>query len=72
MRPLLFLVSHLGLISSAMGDQPQSKIIEDNPIGNGLDAFRGYFSSICEGARVSCTPDALEQLEQEGTADQLP
>ncbi|RSL54458.1 hypothetical protein CEP51_014708 [Fusarium floridanum] len=52
-----------------MGDQPQSKIIEDNPIGNGLDAFRGYFSSICEGARVSCTPDALEQLEQEDVQD---
>ncbi|RSL79330.1 hypothetical protein CEP52_017537, partial [Fusarium oligoseptatum] len=52
-----------------MGDQPQSKIIEDNPIGNGLDTFRGYFSSICEGARVSCTPDALEQLEQEDVQD---
>ncbi|RMD42513.1 hypothetical protein DV735_g2633, partial [Chaetothyriales sp. CBS 134920] len=48
-----------------MGNQPQSKIIEDNPIGNGLDAFRASFNSICEGASISCTPDALDQLGQE-------
>ncbi|KAF3768220.1 hypothetical protein M406DRAFT_109223 [Cryphonectria parasitica EP155] len=48
-----------------MADQSQSKIIESNPIGNGLDAFRASFSSICEGASVSCTPDALEQLSQD-------
>ncbi|KAK3369427.1 hypothetical protein B0T24DRAFT_658840 [Lasiosphaeria ovina] len=48
-----------------MADQPRSEIIKDNPIGKGLDAFRASFSSICEGASVSCTPDALEQLGQE-------
>ncbi|KAH6869569.1 hypothetical protein B0T10DRAFT_418334 [Thelonectria olida] len=48
-----------------MGGQPQSKIIEDNPIGNGLDAFRASFNSICKGAGISCTPDALDQLGQE-------
>ncbi|KAK3384287.1 hypothetical protein B0T24DRAFT_516412, partial [Lasiosphaeria ovina] len=52
-------------IPSAMADQPRSEIIKDNPIGKGLDAFRASFSSICEGASVSCTPDALEQLGQE-------
>ncbi|KAK0610050.1 hypothetical protein B0T17DRAFT_593872 [Bombardia bombarda] len=48
-----------------MADQLRSKIIKDNPIEKGLDAFRASFSSICEGASVSCTPDALEQLGQE-------
>ncbi|GAB0138519.1 hypothetical protein EsDP_00006752 [Epichloe bromicola] len=48
-----------------MGNQQQSKIIEENPIGNGLNAFRASFSSICEGARISCSPDALDQLGQE-------
>ncbi|KAJ4309439.1 hypothetical protein N0V84_011508 [Fusarium piperis] len=46
-----------------MADQAQ--IIKDNPIGKGLDAFRALFYSICEGASLSCTPDALEQLEQQ-------
>ncbi|EXK77771.1 hypothetical protein FOQG_17540 [Fusarium oxysporum f. sp. raphani 54005] len=52
-----------------MGNQPQSKIIEDNPIGNGIDAFRGSFSSICERAHLSCIPDALDQLEHEDVQD---
>jgi hypothetical protein len=60
------------LFPSTMGNQPQSKIIEDNPIGNGIDAFRGSFSSVCERAHLSCIPDALDQLEHEGTADQFP
>ncbi|KAK3378788.1 hypothetical protein B0T24DRAFT_654860 [Lasiosphaeria ovina] len=45
-----------------MDDLPRSKIISDNPIGNGLDAFRASFSSACESANVSCTPDAFEQF----------
>ncbi|KAJ3453176.1 hypothetical protein MRS44_018831 [Fusarium solani] len=48
-----------------MGNQPQPKIIKDNPIGNGLDDFRASFNSICEGASISCTPDAFEALGQE-------
>ncbi|KAM5350178.1 hypothetical protein ACJ41O_006683 [Fusarium nematophilum] len=50
-----------------MADQAQ--IIKDNHIGKGLDAFRASFHSICEGASLSCTPDALEQLEQEDVQD---
>ncbi|KAK0722221.1 serine/threonine-protein kinase Sgk2 [Lasiosphaeria miniovina] len=45
--------------------QSRLKVINDNPIGKGLDAFRTSFTSICEGAAVSCTADALEQLDQE-------
>ncbi|KAF5016334.1 hypothetical protein F66182_12016 [Fusarium sp. NRRL 66182] len=45
-----------------MADQPQSTIIEENPIGKGLDAFRTRFKSVCEGASVPCSPDSLEQL----------
>ncbi|RYO87915.1 hypothetical protein DL764_008794 [Monosporascus ibericus] len=51
--------------ASAMVDQLRSNIIKDNPIGRGLDAFRTSFSSICEGASVACSSDALEQLKQE-------
>ncbi|KAK0707786.1 hypothetical protein B0H67DRAFT_494588 [Lasiosphaeris hirsuta] len=48
-----------------MADQPRSEIIKDNPIRKGLDTFRASFSSICEGASVSYTPDAIQQLSQE-------
>jgi len=50
-----------------MTDQAQSEILENNPIGKGLDAFRTSFNSICEDRSISCTPDALGQLAQEGT-----
>ncbi|KAL2415158.1 hypothetical protein ABEF91_003133 [Exophiala dermatitidis] len=48
-----------------MKDQPWSGIIEDHPIEKALDTFRALFNSICEDKSVSCTPDALGQLEQE-------
>lgn len=38
------------------------EIIEDNPIGTGLDAFRASFRSICEDANVRPTREALNQL----------
>ncbi|KAJ0103725.1 hypothetical protein J7T55_001741 [Diaporthe amygdali] len=47
-----------------MADRPRSKIIEDNPIGNGLDALHASFNSVCENRRIPCTPDALGQLDQ--------
>ena len=50
-----------------MTDQAQSEILENNPIRKGLDAFRTSFNSICEDRTISCTPDALGQLAQEGT-----
>lgn len=49
-----------------MADQSRSKIIEDNPIGKGLDAFRASFDAVCEDREIPCTPDALGQLDQEG------
>ncbi|KAK7418234.1 hypothetical protein QQZ08_011337 [Neonectria magnoliae] len=49
-----------------MADQLRSKIIEDNPIGKDLDAFRDLFNSVCEGRKISCSPDTLGQLDQEG------
>ncbi|PMD53352.1 uncharacterized protein K444DRAFT_646753 [Hyaloscypha bicolor E] len=48
-----------------MTDQAQSEILENNPIGKGLDAFRTSFNSICEDTSISCTPDTLGQLTQE-------
>lgn len=49
----------------------QLKIIESNPIGEGLNTFRASFNSICDNAGVSRTPDALGQLDQEGIIIQL-
>ena len=51
-----------------MGDQPQSEIIKDEPIGNALDPFRASFKAICEGASIPATPSAIERLGQEGKA----
>ena len=56
-------------IPSAMADPARSQIIKDNPIGNGLDAFRASFGLICEGASVPCTPDSLGRLGHEGKND---
>lgn len=53
-----------------MADQARSQIIEDNPIGKGLDAFCASFNSICGNKRILST-DALGQLGQEGTVCQL-
>ena len=53
-----------GLVT--MTDQAQLEILENNPIGKGLDAFRTSFNSVCEARSTSCTPDALGQLGQEG------
>lgn len=57
---------HFQLIESmppAMTNQPRSTIIGDNPIGNGLDAVRASFNTVCT--------DALGQLDQEGMTVQL-
>ncbi|KAI1322072.1 hypothetical protein F5Y16DRAFT_413488 [Xylariaceae sp. FL0255] len=48
-----------------MADQSQSKIIQDNPIGSGLDTFLTSFNSICEDKGLSYSPDSLGQLSQE-------
>ncbi|KAF4502795.1 hypothetical protein FAGAP_951 [Fusarium agapanthi] len=48
-----------------MRNESQSKIIEENPIGNDLDTFRASFGSICKGAGFSAASDALKELEQQ-------
>lgn len=55
-------------IPPVMTDQLRLKIIDENPIGKGLDAFRASFNSICQGAHI-CTPHALEQLGHDGKAE---
>ncbi|KAM3506673.1 hypothetical protein MY11210_007464 [Beauveria gryllotalpidicola] len=47
-----------------MDDAEQVKIIEENPIGHGLDVFCASFTTTCENAGIPCTSDALEQLGQ--------
>lgn len=56
-------------VPTAMADRSQPEIIKDNPIGNGLDTFRASFNLVCDGASISCTVDALDQLGQEGKKD---
>jgi hypothetical protein len=50
-----------------MTDQNRSKVIQEHPIGNGLNAFRTSFNSICEDRNISPDPAAVEHLGQEGT-----
>jgi hypothetical protein len=50
-----------------MTDQNRSKVIQEHPIGNGLNTFRTSFNSICEGRNISPDPGAIEHLGQEGT-----
>ncbi|KAJ1335617.1 Fungal protein kinase [Microdochium nivale] len=38
-------------------------IIESFPVGDSLNSFRSTFRSICEHARINCTPDAVDRLE---------
>ncbi|KAK7229627.1 hypothetical protein V2G26_001797 [Clonostachys chloroleuca] len=52
-----------------MAFQGHSKMIEDNPIGNGLDTFRALFDSICEERGISRSQSALDQLDQEDIQD---
>ncbi|KAK3681658.1 hypothetical protein B0T22DRAFT_387304 [Podospora appendiculata] len=50
-----------------MADQQQLNIINDNPIGNGLDSFRALYHTLCADRTTSDIPDGLGQLEQEST-----
>lgn len=40
------------------------KVIQDNPIGSGLDSFRALLNSTC--GRRNISPDAIGELEKEG------
>ena len=51
-----------------MADQSRSEIIKREPIGDGLNGFRDSFSSACSNLRISCSPKALDQLNNEGDA----
>ncbi|KAM0286950.1 hypothetical protein ACHAQH_000634 [Verticillium albo-atrum] len=48
-----------------MDDQQRLNIINENPIGNGLDAFRASFASACEAAGLSRATGAIDQLGHE-------
>ncbi|KAJ2893912.1 hypothetical protein MKZ38_008116 [Zalerion maritima] len=51
---------HSHSVTAGMADR--SKIIEKNLIGKGLGSFRASFNSLCGDGRISCVPDALDQL----------
>ncbi|KAI1370452.1 hypothetical protein F4677DRAFT_465477 [Hypoxylon crocopeplum] len=52
-----------------MADQERSEIIRNHPIGNGLLAFLTSFSSLCESKKISCSVEALTQLDDEDVQD---
>ncbi|KAG8412999.1 hypothetical protein J3458_022484 [Metarhizium acridum] len=45
-----------------MSDQSRLGLINENPIQNGLDAFRALFTSICTSRNLPSTIDTLRQL----------
>lgn len=45
-------------------DEAKLKIIKENPIGDGLDAFRKAFASTCYSKGLGHSPDAFDRLEQ--------
>lgn len=45
---------------------PLSDIIQEHPIGKGLDTFRALFQSTCQDRGISYAVDVLGQLDQEG------
>ena len=59
---------HRARIPPTMADPQWLKIIEQNPIGNGLDGFRASFRLVCKGRESLCPPGELEQLGGEGKA----
>lgn len=51
-----------------MSDQSRSRLILENPIGDGLNGFRATFTSICEGADLRSPDEAVDRLKREGEA----
>ena len=49
-----------------MVGQPQSGIVEENPIGRSLDTFRASFKSTVADRDIPWSPDAIGELELEG------
>ncbi|KAK4071055.1 uncharacterized protein Triagg1_6422 [Trichoderma aggressivum f. europaeum] len=55
-------------------DEARLKIIEEHPIGGGLDSFRALFASTCESLNLAGSlpnANAIDQLEQLGQLEQL-
>jgi hypothetical protein len=50
----------------AMSDQRRSRLIIENPIGNGLNGFRATSTLICEGADLRLADEAVDRLKREG------
>ncbi|KAH6607062.1 hypothetical protein Trco_003375 [Trichoderma cornu-damae] len=50
-------------------DPTQLQIINNNPIVDDLHPFRTLFASACEGQGFVCSPDALEQLDDNNMRD---
>jgi hypothetical protein len=58
--------TELSFFHLKMADQALMNVIEENPIANGLKAFRDLYQTTCKRNRVSCTIDAFDQLELTG------
>ena len=63
--------AHLARLPPIMTTEAWSNVIERNPIGKGLDEFHASFASACEKQGISGSPDALDQLNEEGAVCSL-
>ncbi|KAJ5987637.1 hypothetical protein N7522_011885 [Penicillium canescens] len=52
-----------------MSDQIRSRLIIENPIGDGLNGFRATFAVICEGADLRSPDEAVDRLKREDMQD---
>ncbi|KAM0584291.1 hypothetical protein ACHAP6_007485 [Verticillium nonalfalfae] len=52
-----------------MADRPRSQIIEENPIGKGLEAFGASFKSICTNRGIPSHPASLGKLDHDELQD---
>lgn len=52
----------------AMSDPARSKLINNHPVGNGLDAFHSSFDPICKNSGLRSTED-IDEIGREDTQD---
>ncbi|KAH6635429.1 hypothetical protein B0J18DRAFT_47465 [Chaetomium sp. MPI-SDFR-AT-0129] len=50
---------------TVMEDQAQSEVIGQNPIGNGLEAFRNSYALVCNDRRLPFTPESFDQIHDQ-------
>lgn len=52
-------------------DHFRPQVIQDNPIGAGLDTFRDSFNATCQRLGISPSTEILSELEERGNKNLL-